>query len=69
MALPRIDPIRRFDARGEPLVATRVAAPASRLDDPDRVELPLPLWRRRVRPESNVIVLRTPSWVPGTAKP
>ncbi len=61
---------RLFDSRGEPVGGSRAPAAAARLlDGPDRVELPLAAWRRRARPQANVITLRIPSWASSSSKP
>jgi hypothetical protein len=67
-----IENIRRFDARGVALAGTSPAhgRQTVRSDDGyDRVELPLGAWRRRARPQSNVITLRIPSWASSSSKP
>jgi hypothetical protein len=71
MSAPRATEIsRRFDSRGEALAGTRSAAtPTLRLAEPEQVELPLAPWRRRARPQSNVITLRIPSWASSSSKP
>ena len=62
--------MRRFDSRGEALIVTRAGElPQRRPVGPARAELPLGLWRRRERPQSNVITLRMPSWASSSSKP
>jgi hypothetical protein len=62
--------IRRFDSRGEAVAGARSSERAERRPTgPDRAELPLGLWRRRARPQSNVITLRMPSWASSRSKP
>jgi hypothetical protein len=62
--------IRRFDARGEAVAGTRSGEGQERLPvGPERAELPLGPWRRRERPQSNVITLRMPSWASSSSKP
>jgi hypothetical protein len=64
--------IRRFDTRGAALTGAHPTS-APRLertvDGGDRVDLPLGAWRRRARPQSNVITLRIPSWASSSSKP
>jgi hypothetical protein len=60
--------IRRFDSRGEPLSGIHPGRTSVRHGaEPERVELPLPLWRR-ARPQANVIALRIPAWAPSSSK-
>jgi hypothetical protein len=62
--------LRRFDARGEAVAGTRSGEGQERLPlGPDRAELPPGPWRRRERPQSNVITLRMPSWASSSSKP
>jgi hypothetical protein len=62
--------IRRFDSRGEAVAATGPAGvPERRPFGPAGAELPLGPWRRRERPQSNVITLRMPSWASSSSKP
>jgi hypothetical protein len=62
--------MRRFDPRGEALAGTRPRGTPARLPvGPPRAELPLGAWRRRARPQSNVITLRIPSWASSSSKP
>lgn len=68
MSVSRGTEIRRFDSRGEPLPRLRPRTEVRREDGPERVELPLPLWRR-ARPQANVIALRIPSWAHSSSKP
>jgi hypothetical protein len=71
MSEPRDTQImRRFDSRGEALAGTRPSGvPARNAVGPARAELPLGPWRRRARPQSNVITLRIPSWASNSSKP
>ena len=62
--------IRRFDSRGEAVAGTHRSEPAERRPvGPARAELPLGPWRRRERPQANVITLRIPSWASNSSKP
>jgi hypothetical protein len=68
----RTEDIRRFDARGVRLDAggpARTQPPARTSEALDRAELPLGVWRRRARAQSNVITLRIPSWASSSSKP
>jgi hypothetical protein len=70
MTAPRTTDLNRlFDSRGEPVGSSRTPAAARLLDGPERVELPLAAWRRRARPQANVITLRIPSWASSSSKP
>ncbi len=70
MTAPRITDLSRlFDPRGEPVGRSRAPTAARLLDGPERVELPLAAWRRRSRPQANVITLRIPSWASSSSKP
>ena len=62
--------IRSYDARGEGLSQARTTAAERRsFVARERAELPLGPWRRRERPQSNVITLRMPSWASSSSKP
>jgi hypothetical protein len=62
--------IRRFDSRGEAVAGTHASALSERRPaGPARAELPPGLWRRRERPQANVITLRIPSWASSSSKP
>jgi hypothetical protein len=63
--------IRRFDARGVAFAGARPAQrPAAHTPAAlDHAELPLGVWRRRARAQSNVITLRIPSWASSSSKP
>ena len=61
--------IRMFDWRGEQVGRTPSRTATHQVTEPDRVELPLALWRRRPRAQSNVITLRIPSWASSSSKP
>jgi hypothetical protein len=64
--------IRRFDTRGVALAGTPPASaqpPVRSHEGHDAAELPLGAWRRRARPQANVITLRIPSWASSSSKP
>ena len=71
MSEPRSsESIRRFDSRGEAVGSISVSDRSERRPvGPARAELPLGPWRRRERPQENVITLRMPSWASSSSKP